>query len=60
MDVDTGPGQKRSRPTIDNETAYIPDQGGPLVSILFSLKEEQGALVKALQPFEVSISGLID
>jgi prephenate dehydratase len=54
MDVDP-PALKRSRSSTDSETAYIPDNGGPQVSIIFSLKEEQGALVKALKPFEVKL-----
>lgn len=53
MDTDP-PRTKRAREMEgDNIGAYIPDNGGPHASIVFSLKEEKGALVRALKPFEV-------
>ena len=55
MDTDP-PRTKRAREMEgDNIGAYIPDNGGPHVSIMFSLKEEKGALVRALKPFEVRL-----
>ena len=50
-----GPSAKRAK--MDNGDAYIPTQehtdGEPTFSVIFSLKEEKGALARALKPFEV-------
>ena len=48
--MDGPPAEKK--PKLDS---YIPTQedGGTNVSIIFSLKEEKGALARALKPFEV-------
>lgn len=54
MDTDP-PVRKRQRESTDIDGAYIPDNGGPHCSIIFSLKDEKGALVNALKPFEVSV-----
>ena len=59
--MDTAPpSRKRSRDGED-ENAYIPTQcnGGTGTTVIFSLKEEKGALVRALKPFEVSIKGTV-
>ncbi len=47
------PPQKMAK--LDNGDSYIPTgvDGGPDTSLLFSLREEKGALIKALKPFEV-------
>ncbi len=47
------PSTKKAR--LDNGDSYIPteDGGGHGSSILFSLKEEKGALARSLKPFEV-------
>ena len=44
---------------LENGDSYIPTGvgGGPNTSLLFSLKDEKGALVKALKPFEVRKGG---
>lgn len=52
MDTDP-PSLKRPRETVENDGAYIPDNGGPHTSIIFSLNDEKGALVNALKPFQV-------
>lgn len=52
MDTDP-PSLKRPRETAENDGAYIPDNGGPHTSIIFSLNDEKGALVNALKPFQV-------
>ena len=54
MDTDP-PKRKRSR-NDEEENAYIPTpcNGNTGTTVVFSLKEEKGALVRALKPFEVS------
>lgn len=55
MDTDV-PSPKRAK--MDNGDAYIPTKehsdGEPTFSVIFSLREEKGALARALKPFEVS------
>ena len=54
MDAEV-PSAKRAK--MDGEDAYIPTQehtdGQPTFSVIFSLREEKGALARALKPFEV-------
>lgn len=55
MDTDPPPTKRAREMDGDNIGAYIPDNGGPHASIMFSLKEGKGALVRALKPFEVRV-----
>lgn len=41
------------KPKMDMQDSYIPTEDGDSTSVIFSLKEEKGALVRALKPFEV-------
>ena len=53
------PVAKKAKLDMDEPKAYIPTQGQkdgePNLSVIFSLKEEKGALVRALKPFEVHV-----
>lgn len=59
MDAEV-PSPKRAKMNGDN--AYIPTKehtdGQPTFSVIFSLREEKGALARALKPFEVTASVL--
>lgn len=50
------PVEKKSK--LDSDASYIPVQnqseGSSNLSLIFSLKDRQGALVEALKPFQVS------
>ena len=49
------PPTKKSR-TNEEDGAYIPDNVcNGTTSLIFSLKEEKGALARALRPFEVCL-----